>query len=148
MNNTELNEQLRALRQTLPHGSFFQYRLAPDSLYIEKLTIPGHVRGVGSQFMERVLAAADAAELPVELHARSTGRATDPTDSALQSWYARLGFEPLEEEDEGLFMHRSVRRSEEPVTWDGGFPTETVADAIVPTLQTTPEARVRRRRPS
>lgn len=110
MNNPELNERLRDLRQTLPHGSLFQYRLADDSLYIEKLTIPGHARGAGTAFMVEVLRAADEAELPVELHARATGRSCDPSTSALRHWYEGLGFAPLEEEEEGLFMHRSVRR--------------------------------------
>lgn len=113
MNNFDLNERLRELRRTLPHGSLFQYRLADDSLYIEKLTIPGHVRGVGTQFMEQVLHAADAAELSVGLHARTTGRATDPSQRDLEAWYGRLGFAPLEMEEEGLFMHRSVSRSPE-----------------------------------
>lgn len=113
MNNHELNERLRGLRQTLPHGSLFQYRLADDSLYIEKLTIPGHTRGAGTAFMMEVLRAADEAELPVELHARATGRASDPSNSVLRQWYTGLGFEALEEEDEGLFMHRSVRRVSE-----------------------------------
>lgn len=112
MNNHDLNERLRDLRQTLPHGSLFQYRLADDSLYIEKLTIPGHARGAGTTFMTAVLQAADEAELPVELHARATGRPCDPSQHDLQRWYAGLGFEPLEEEDEGLFMHRSVCRAE------------------------------------
>ena len=121
MNNTDLNERLRELRHTLPHGSLFQYRLNDDSLYIEKLTIPSHVRGVGTQFMEQVLASADAAELPVELHAHTTGRATDPDQRSLEKWYRKLGFEILEMEDEGMFMHRSVMRAE-PVYWSESPP--------------------------
>lgn len=114
MNNTELNERLRALRQTLPHGSLFQYRLADDSLYIEKLTIPGHLRGVGTAFMTQVIEAADAAELPVELHAHATGRATDPSQKTIEAWYRKLGFEAGDPEDEGLFMRRLVQREETP----------------------------------
>ena len=109
MNNHDLNERLRDLRQTLPHGSLFQYRLADDSLYIEKLTIPGHARGAGTTFMTAVLQAADEAELPVELHARATGRSCDPSQHDLQRWYAGLGFEPLEEEDDGFDAAIKIR---------------------------------------
>lgn len=118
MNTPELNAHLSALRTTLPHGCLFQFHLSMDGLYIEKLTIPAHVRGVGTEFMEKVIAAADEAELPVSLHARSTGRSPDPSQSKLESWYAKLGFVALADEDEGCFMHRSVERSKRAVDGD------------------------------
>lgn len=115
MDNQELNARLRELRQELPRGSLFVYHVNASELYIEKLTIPEHARGLGSRFMTKVLAAADEAELPVALHARSTGRLVDPDQAALEQWYARLGFVGMDEEDEGRYMFRSVSRSPEAI---------------------------------
>jgi hypothetical protein len=120
MDTSDLNQRLRELRHTLPKGCLFAYHLADDQLYIERLTIPGSIRQqgqhVGTRFMTAVLAAADEAEIPVTLHARATGRPGDPPQRPLEAWYERLGFQPLHEEEEGLFMQRAVARPTPEVT--------------------------------
>lgn len=106
-NYTSLNDQLSALRKTLPRGSTFDYDLSEGLLYLKALAIPKSERGVGRSFMEKVLQLCDLNETTVTLHAHGRGLKGDMDTSGLVRWYSSLGFESLDLEDEGMFMQRS-----------------------------------------
>lgn len=125
MNNVELNAQLRTIRQSLPHGSSFQYRLSDDSLYLESLQLPSHARDQQGAVLEQIVAAADSAELPVELHIAPAGR-PGLTVQALEN----MGFEGMGEEEEGLFMRRRVSRPD--VDWNQVQDVEAVLESARP----------------
>jgi hypothetical protein len=133
MNNVELHAQLRALRQSLPHGSSFQYRLSDDSLYLETLQLPAIARAQQPTLLAHIVAAADRAELPVEIHFRASHR-QGLTLATLEG----LGFETVEEEDEGLFLRRRPNRPD--VDWNQVQDVDAVLDAG---LEETPARRRR-----
>lgn len=103
---SRLNESLRKIARSLPSGGRLVYRLEPDYLWLEIFHLPVSARGTGTQWMSKILEAADVAQTVVNLCADPTDRPGDPSTYDLTRWYARFGFKPLAATEDGVLMER------------------------------------------
>lgn len=108
----EARQALAAFQRELPRGIQVRATLSPAGIHLERIHTASFARGKGSEVMRGLLAVADAAELPVTLHAQASGQPQDPSTEDLLRWYRRFGFEVVTEEDEGPFMQRPVGSAE------------------------------------
>lgn len=105
----ELNTALRAVAHKMPPGSSLDFQIYDDHLWLERLLVPKHARGQGSEILAKILAAADQAGLKTSLLADPTDRAGDPTSFELARWYGRFGFTLLAITEQGVAMERQPR---------------------------------------
>lgn len=112
-----IDADLQRLKSTLPRYSHFDWWQEDEVLHIDLLMVPGMRKGVGTEFVARVLALADRHGMTTTLHADATDVPGEPSTYDLVRWYSRFGFDWTGLNDDGWC---AMRREPQPPA--GGHP--------------------------